>query len=212
MRDLIHRLWRWLTTPRRDTTQEELKRDVDWTAENAGLKDTQPWADPNHDVMGDIRSFIERERERYLHQAPKTPRGPSPDLVIFDEAAALDERSLLSEDEQALWADLTPAAPEKVVAYPPPAEQTTQDWVTERLKTLTGGLTRHPYDLTNYPTPPTEADKAAREYVKDLKGPRALFSHGMSMNYLGELKARAERRDMSLTAEELMGLRARGLA
>lgn len=124
------------------------------------------------------------------------------------------DRDAMTTEERELWEDIEGGKPKHdPIVYPPVREQSTQDWVTERLQTLTGGLTRHPYDLTQYPTPPTEADLAAREYAnKHFSGPRALFSHGYSMQYLTTLLRRADARDMTLTAEELMGLRSRGLA
>jgi hypothetical protein len=144
-----------------------------------------PWSDPEHDVKKDIEDYAKSDAFR-----KPPPIALHPDLL--DELQKLED---------------------KVVEYPPVREQSTQDWVTERLNTLTGGLTRHPFDLTQYPTAPTEADKAAREYVaKHHSGPRALFSHGYSMRYLHELLRRADKRDMTLSAEDLMSLRSRGLA
>lgn len=103
----------------------------------------------------------------------------------------------------------------KVVEYPPERRQETKDWVTEQLVRRTGGMTRHPFDRTQYPTPPTEADLAARDYVNSTlpSGPsmRAYFSKGYSMRYLNELLRRADQRDHSLSTEDLMALRARGL-
>lgn len=125
------------------------------------------------------------------------------------------DRGLLSADEQALFEQLAPAAPEKVVAYPPKVdEQEARDWVTAELERRTGGITRHPMDVTAYPEPPTEQDVAARKHVLgQVRTGQAmgLFSHGMSMRYLGELQKRAKAKDTTLTDEELMGLRSRGL-
>lgn len=172
---------------------------------------TKPWSNPEHDVKGDMRAYIEADRAR------NRVMGPPPGLTNIDVAykelrKPLTDRDLLSDEEKALWADIEGNGPKpETIAYPPPAEQSTQDWVTERLMELTGGLTRHPADRTEYPTPPTEADLAAREQFPAHTFAMN-FSHGMSMQYLGQLKRRAEQHDYTLTAEELMGLRARGLA
>lgn len=120
------------------------------------------------------------------------------------------DRELLSDDEKALFEQISPAAPEKVIAYPPKADdQDARDWVTNELERRTGGLTRHPLDTTQYPEPPTEADIAAQQMFRP--GARAMFSHGYSMRYLGELLDRAKRQDRSLSTEDLMALRSRGL-
>lgn len=120
------------------------------------------------------------------------------------------DRDLLSDDERALFEQLAPADPDKVIAYPAPAEdQSARDWVTAELERRTGGLTRHPLDMTDYPEPPTAADLAAQERFRP--GARAMFSHGMSMRYLRELQRRAEAKDKTLSTEDLMALRSRGL-
>jgi hypothetical protein len=146
-----------------------------------------PWDDPEHDVKKDVRDHI------------KSPAFREPPPIVL-HPDLLEELQKLED---------------KVVEYPPVREQSTQDWVTERLQQLTGGLTRHPMDITNYPTPPTEADKAAREHFNrptSVPIVRGYFTHGYSMRYLHELLRRADKRDMTLSAEDLMSLRSRGLA
>lgn len=142
-----------------------------------------------------------------------TPEG---EQALVDQVKPPTDRDLMTPNEKALWEDIEGGKPKhERIEYPPVREQSTQDWVTERLQQLTGGLTRHPFDLTQYPTPPTEADKAAREHFNrptPMPTPRAYFTHGYSMRYLDELLRRADKRDMSLSAEDLMSLRSRGLA
>ena len=122
----------------------------------------------------------------------------------------LSDSDLLSEDEKALFEQLAPEAPEKVIAYPPKVdEQEARDWVSAELERRTGGLTRHPLDVTSYPEPPNEADLAAAE--KYRPGAAAMFAHGYSMRYLHALLGRAKRKDHTLTDEQLMALRSRGL-
>lgn len=139
---------------------------------------------------------------------PKTPSSEPTQWWPFDDA------SEPSEPAHPIFTDPTLLeAGHQVIAYPDKIEEpSAQDWVTGRLRAETGGLTRHPYDLTNYPTPPTPEDLAAREWAaRNARGPKALFSHGYSMQYLGRLLDRAKRKDPTLTTEELMSLRSRGL-
>lgn len=139
----------------------------------------------------------------------KIKRDPTPGIYNPDGITA---RDLLSDDERALFAQVSPEAPEKVIAYPPKADdQDARDWVTNELERRTGGLTRHPADITDYPEPPTEADIAAQQYVRNNYRFVTPFSHGYSMRYLGELLARAKRQDRTLSTEDLMALRSRGL-
>lgn len=159
-----------------------------------------PWDHPLSDPLQDVKDYIKRDREGNAFV------GQAKDAI---EAAEADATQAIFDDPE------LNAIGKKVIEYPPPVEQTTQEWVTEQLQKRTGGITRHPFDKTQYPTPPTEADLAARDYVNNQLGGgpsvRAYFTHGYSMRRLSELQRMAERREY-LTTEELQALRARGLA
>jgi len=122
---------------------------------------------------------------------PGLARGPSADLVIYDEVSDFD---LLPDDQKALFEQIAPHAPEKTIRMPAPANQTTRDWVEERLKS--GGY-----------------DPGARGRWENFLSEQGLaaVAVGYSMRYLGELKRRAEDRDKTLTMHELLVLRSRGL-
>lgn len=205
----MKRLWRYLRRLWRGVPEHVTKYDPN-----------MPWSNPDHDVMADVRAYLDYDAKKnggvlqsQVDFWDKIKRDPSPGVYNPDGITA---RDLMDANEKALWEDIEGGPPKHPpIEYPAKAEQSTQDWVTERLEELTGGLTRHPMDMTNYPTPPNEKDIAAREMFNgptSMPVPRAMFSHGYSMRYLGELKRRADAKDRTLTAEELMGLRARGLA
>jgi hypothetical protein len=177
--NLLKRFWRWFTTPRRDETQERIRVvDKDSFNYDEAMKPKDlsslaevPVAHPG--VVLDPNTMI------------KT-RSPEP---IPDRHQDLTDWDLLNDDQRYLFEQITPHDPSKEIKYPAPVEQSTQDWVTER-------LTKMGYN-----------EAAHQRFVAFRR-----VAVGMSMRHLGDLKRRADDRDTSLTAHDLIALRSRGIA
>lgn len=132
--------------------------------------------------------------------------------MASSKTQAFTDWDLLTDSEKKLFGQLAPQDSNKVVAYPPKADDLdARQWVSQQLQERTGGLTRHPMDVTNYPEAPNDADRAAQREYRTAGMWAGYFSHGMSMRYLRELQSRAQRKDPTLSTEDLMSLRSRGL-
>lgn len=173
---MFKRLWNWLTKAKKDSTQEWLKQfepvEPDPPQDLSDLSDVPP----SHLGVIDVPHPTEtRTPFRFTEQV----RGG---LNVHDLETMPDHTRQLFEE-------LTPSDPAKTVRMPAPTEQTTADWVTERLK-------YYGYDHG--------VAMRAQQFRR--------VAVGVSMRHLGDLKRRAEARDKSLSAHDLMLLRSRGLA
>jgi hypothetical protein len=200
----LRRIWRWLTTPRKQDVYERIAQ-----AERA-LR-----AEANDQIkQGMVSDQSERERKAHLVNLPEPPDmtddpqtevpPPHPGQVqhvdlskpvpLGQEAphrladVAPSDWDLLSEDERALFEQITPRDETKLIKLPAPAEQSTQDWVTEQL---------------------AKAGYSESYHQRFLAFRRVAV--GMSMRHLNDLKLRAEARDKKLSTHDLIALRSRGI-
>lgn len=194
--NLIRKAWTWLTTPRTTYTPDQLmelgqieqaamaqdseherKTHLATLPEQPDLSD-DPGTDVPEPHLGRVRAVDLTAPVRRGQQVPSHLQDITP-----------SDWELLTPDQKALFEQITPHSEEKIIRYPAPVEQTTSDWVSERLANA------------GY----------SEAYRLRFAGWRRV-GVGMSMRHLGDLKRRAEARDTSLTPHDLIALRSRGIA
>ena len=196
--------WRWPAEPR----PYEVTLTAEQIAEQIAIRDAQ-WTSKYMASPAEPRPYemTLTAEQIAIRDAQRTSK-----YMASSKTEAFKDWDLLTESEKTLFGQLAPQDSSKVVAYPPKVDDLdARQWVSQQLQERTGGLTRHPMDVTSYPEAPNEADRAAQREYRTAGVRAGYFSHGMSMRYLRELQSRAQRKDPTLSTEDLMSLRSRGL-